>query len=219
MRWTGGCWRPAARWSGRFWSSGRPPFYYGFQGEYAKLIKALAADAERNRQITGDMLALVPAGAPGYDSGGLRPGGPLPALAGLLGGTRECPRPSSPASPPRKAGRKLLPMSGRPLKVLVATLQLIGEGFDCPGLSTLVLATPIKFEGRLLQVVGRIMRPAEGKRARVIDYVDEQHPCAAPLGRRPASGFFDVVRLASLQERKNTYAVGKRVAVKIKRGL
>jgi superfamily II DNA or RNA helicase len=24
-----------------------------------------------------------------------------------------------------------------------------------------------------LQVVGRIMRPAEGKRARVIDYVDE----------------------------------------------
>jgi superfamily II DNA or RNA helicase len=62
------------------------------------------------------------------------------------------------------------------VQVLVSTLQLIGEGFDCPGLSTLVLATPIKFEGRLLQVVGRIMRPAEGKRARVIDYVDERIP-------------------------------------------
>jgi len=51
-------------------------------------------------------------------------------------------------------------------------LQLISEGFDCPGLSTLVLATPIRFEGRLLQVAGRIMRPAEGKKALVIDYVD-----------------------------------------------
>ncbi len=60
--------------------------------------------------------------------------------------------------------------------VLIATLQLIGEGFDCPGLSTLVLATPIKFEGRLMQVVGRIMRPAEGKEALVLDYVDEQVP-------------------------------------------
>jgi superfamily II DNA or RNA helicase len=62
------------------------------------------------------------------------------------------------------------------VEVLVATLQLIGEGFDCQGLATLVLATPIKFEGRLLQVVGRIMRPATGKRARVIDYVDVNIP-------------------------------------------
>jgi len=59
------------------------------------------------------------------------------------------------------------------LQVLVATLQLISEGFDCPGLSTLFLTTPISFEGRLLQVIGRIMRPAANKRARVFDYVDE----------------------------------------------
>ncbi len=62
------------------------------------------------------------------------------------------------------------------VQVLLSTLQLIGEGFDCPGLSTLVLATPIKFEGRLLQVVGRVMRPAEGKKALVIDYVDVKIP-------------------------------------------
>ena len=59
------------------------------------------------------------------------------------------------------------------VKVLVATGQLIGEGFDCRGLSTLFLATPIKFSGRLIQYLGRILRPAPGKdTARVYDFVD-----------------------------------------------
>jgi superfamily II DNA or RNA helicase len=59
------------------------------------------------------------------------------------------------------------------VKVLVATGQLIGEGFDCRKLSTLFLATPIKFNGRLLQYLGRVLRPATGKgKARVYDYLD-----------------------------------------------
>lgn len=59
------------------------------------------------------------------------------------------------------------------VKVLVATGQLIGEGFDCQGLSTLFLATPIKFSGRLIQYLGRILRPAPGKdRAKVYDFAD-----------------------------------------------
>lgn len=58
------------------------------------------------------------------------------------------------------------------VNVLVATLQLIGEGFDCPGLRALFLTTPIRFSGRLLQVVGRILRPQTGKKPRVFDYVD-----------------------------------------------
>jgi superfamily II DNA or RNA helicase len=57
--------------------------------------------------------------------------------------------------------------------VLIATGQLIGEGFDCKDLMTLFLATPIKFSGRLLQYLGRVLRPAPGKKyARVFDYVD-----------------------------------------------
>lgn len=61
------------------------------------------------------------------------------------------------------------------VKVLVATGQLIGEGFDCPDLSTLFMATPIRFSGRVMQYLGRILRPAQGKdRARVYDYVDER---------------------------------------------
>jgi superfamily II DNA or RNA helicase len=63
--------------------------------------------------------------------------------------------------------------------VLIATGQLIGEGFDCKELSTLFLATPIRFTGRLIQYLGRILRPAPGKEyARVYDYVDS---AVAPL--------------------------------------
>ena len=59
------------------------------------------------------------------------------------------------------------------IKVLIATGQLIGEGFDCPRLETLFLVTPIRFSGRLLQYLGRVLRPSPGKRrARVFDYVD-----------------------------------------------
>ena len=65
------------------------------------------------------------------------------------------------------------------VKVLIATGQLIGEGFDCPDLSTLFMATPIRFSGRVMQYLGRILRPAQGKaRARVYDYVDQR---VAPL--------------------------------------
>ena len=57
--------------------------------------------------------------------------------------------------------------------VVIATGQLIGEGFDCKNLSTLFLATPVSFSGRVLQYLGRVLRPAPGKdKARVFDYVD-----------------------------------------------
>jgi superfamily II DNA or RNA helicase len=57
--------------------------------------------------------------------------------------------------------------------VVIATGQLVGEGFDCRNLSTLFLATPIRFSGRVIQYLGRVLRPAPGKLvARVYDYVD-----------------------------------------------
>ena len=64
-------------------------------------------------------------------------------------------------------------LNDKKVKVLIATGQLIGEGFDCKELTTLFLATPISFSGRLLQYLGRVLRPAPGKQlARVFDYVD-----------------------------------------------
>lgn len=59
------------------------------------------------------------------------------------------------------------------VSALIATGQLVGEGFDCKDLSTLFITTPIRFSGRLLQYLGRILRSAPGKsRAKVFDYVD-----------------------------------------------
>ena len=57
--------------------------------------------------------------------------------------------------------------------MIMATSSLIGEGFDLPALDTLVFATPLSFEGRLIQYAGRIHRESVGKSsAQIIDFVD-----------------------------------------------
>jgi superfamily II DNA or RNA helicase len=84
-------------------------------------------------------------------------------------------------------GEVLDALNNGKVKVLVATGQLIGEGFDCKELSTLFLATPIRFSGRVLQYLGRVLRPAPGKsRARVFDYVDVHVDvlCKAAMARQ-----------------------------------
>jgi superfamily II DNA or RNA helicase len=158
-------------------------FNYRFQGDYAKLLKALTEDRGRNALILADTLKLARQSDRGtvllvsdrrahceFFAEGLAAEGVAVAL--LTGQTGKDEREQIVVDV--QAGR---------LQVLVATVQLIGEGFDCPGLSTLVLATPIKFEGRLLQVAGRIVRPAAGKKAVIVDYVDT----AVPLLRRSAA--------------------------------
>jgi len=60
-------------------------------------------------------------------------------------------------------------------EILIATGQLIGEGFDLKHLSSIFLTTPIKYPGRLIQYVGRILRKADGKeKATIFDFDD---PC------------------------------------------
>jgi len=47
------------------------------------------------------------------------------------------------------------------------------RGFDLPGISTVFLGTPVKFSGRLIQYIGRALRPAPGKdMALIFDFVD-----------------------------------------------
>lgn len=61
--------------------------------------------------------------------------------------------------------------------ILIATGQMIGEGFDFPRLDVLFLAAPVSHESRLEQFVGRIDRIYEGKESVfVYDYVDSHIP-------------------------------------------
>lgn len=151
-------------------------FDYGYRGDYQALIKALVTHEGRNLQIITDIVAVSKKPDCGtilvvsdrvkhcrffvekLQNKGLQ----VELLSGQLA--------------PEVRSEVVEGVLNGSVKVLVATLQLISEGFDCPGLSTLFLTTPISFEGRLLQVIGRVMRPAENKRARVYDYIDDNIP-------------------------------------------
>lgn len=146
-------------------------FRYVYRGNYQALMKALTSNAARNQLIVEDILkeAKEATGTILVVSDRVKH---CQELAALLE-KQQCPAAVLTGKLPAEQRTHLVESlrQGR-IKVLISTVQLIGEGFDCPDLSTLFLTTPIKFSGRLLQVVGRILRPALGKQAKVYDYVD-----------------------------------------------
>jgi len=143
-------------------------------GGMAAIYRDLAADDQRIRQITTDVVEAVRRGrhclvltqwvahlqnlaealqAVGYD--------PVVLRGGMGAKTRAA------------ALSRLQPQPGSPPLLVVATGPYVGEGFDCPALDTLFLAAPIKWKGRLVQYTGRILRPYPGKEtAEVHDYHD-----------------------------------------------
>lgn len=164
-------------------------FFYEFRDDYAKMVNVLTQDMARNMKVIADIMAETdknPKGTCLVVSDRIEHCEALAELLHkfkvqgiqLLTGQHK--------TSERKAAVENV-NAGR-VKVLVATLQLIGEGFDCAGLSSLFLTTPIKFSGRLIQVIGRILRPEDGKQPRVYDYQD-------PVG----------VLIASAIARKKTY--------------
>ncbi|MCI5192426.1 MAG: DEAD/DEAH box helicase [Candidatus Electrothrix sp. AU1_5] len=158
-------------------------FFAPYSGEYPQLIKALTQDHKRNQQIVSDVVEIIQQGEEG-EQGNEGNAGTVLLVSDrvahcqeLLHGLRQknIIAEMLTGSISLTARAKIVQQVQKgEVQVLLSTLQLISEGFDCPDLSTLVLTTPIRFEGRLLQVVGRIMRPAEGKKALVIDYVDSK---------------------------------------------
>jgi superfamily II DNA or RNA helicase len=81
--------------------------------------------------------------------------------------------------------RVLADFRAGPPSVLVATTSLVGEGFDCPELDTLFLASPTGNATRATQALGRVLRPAPGKTApQVYDFVDSQTPALERAWRK-----------------------------------
>ncbi len=147
-------------------------FEYGYRGDYQALLSALTTHQGRNRQIIEDIAAAAEEDGVTlvvsdrlshcrvFEESLVKKGFRVALLTGQTAAEK----------------RALIvdEVQKGDVQILIATLQLIGEGFDCPGLSTLFLTTPISFEGRLMQVIGRIMRPAANKRPRVYDYLDHR---------------------------------------------
>jgi len=95
--------------------------------------------------------------------------------------------------------------------ILVATGQIIGEGFNFPRLDTLMLAAPVSFEGRLEQYVGRLNRDFEGKNDVIVyDYVDSQLPVFKNMFLKRLRAYKKIgfeVKTESLAEKQTTNAI------------
>ena len=167
------------------------------------IFRHLAADEQRTRQVVADVLAAL-----SKDRNCLvltNRTSHLEKFAGLLREAGHDPvilRGGMGAKSRAAALARLQPQPGGPPLLVVATGPYAGEGFDCPALDTLFLATPVANKGSLTQYVGRILRPHEDKTtAEVHDYLDERTGVlAAMLAKRAPGyaglGFSDPRRLA-----------------------
>ncbi|MDL2321675.1 DEAD/DEAH box helicase [Desulfosarcina sp. OttesenSCG-928-B08] len=159
--------------------------------EYSRMLSELAADDARNRMIAADVEKEVQAGN-GVCLVLSDRKKHCETLVFILRHKFNCPAEQLTGDLSADERRQVLDRLGKgEVKVLVATGQLIGEGFDCPALSTLFLATPVRFSGRVMQYLGRILRPDSGKAgARVYDYVDGRVPplMAAAKARQEVYG-------------------------------
>jgi superfamily II DNA or RNA helicase len=70
-------------------------------------------------------------------------------------------------------------------RLILATGQYIGEGFDDPRLDTLFIAMPFSFKGKMVQYAGRLHRLYQRKtEVRIYDYVDENIPVLMKMYKR-----------------------------------
>lgn len=141
--------------------------------EYPLMMTAIAEDFKRNKLIAscvakelahkkGTLLLVADRTAH------------LFALAGILSEQGVDVAVLTGKTPSGERGEIVADLNQGKIKVLASTASLIGEGFDCSGLSTLFLCSPIKSKGRLVQMIGRILRPADGKRPRLYDFIDDK---------------------------------------------
>ena len=95
--------------------------------------------------------------------------------------------------------------------ILIATGQMIGEGFDFPRLDVLILASPVSHESLLEQYVGRIDRIYEGKTAvYVYDYVDSHIPVFDNMYKKRLKTYKKIgfkVKESDISEKQNVDAI------------
>jgi len=142
--------------------------------QYSKMLSELTQDATRNELIAQDVAREVQGGCKGCLILSDRKSH-CGAMQDLLWREHNIKSELLTGDTPKAKREDIVAkLNTGKVKVLIATGQLIGEGFDCKQLTTLFLATPVKFNGRVIQYLGRILRPAPGKKtATVYDYIDK----------------------------------------------
>lgn len=160
-------------------------------GGIATVYRELAADPSRNQQILGDVVDALERGR--HCLVLTQWTGHLEHLAELLRERGNDPvvlRGGMGAKARGAALSRLDPQASQTPLLVVATASYIGEGFDCPALDALFLTAPIAFKGRLVQYVGRVMRPyPEKTTAEVHDYHDIATGVLASSLSKRASGY------------------------------
>ena len=144
-------------------------FFYPYRDDYTRMLTALVENVHRNEIIAADIRKQAERGTALVVSDRVAHLKRLAEMAAVEGAKLLT------GQTPKKERLAIVEdLKGGRVPVLFSTLALIGEGFDCPGLDSLLLASPIKFSGRLKQVVGRVLRPAEGKTPVVVDFIDSR---------------------------------------------
>ncbi len=151
--------------------------------EYSKFVSDLLSNPERNSLIADDMAAAVKDGR---------------VCIGLSDRKEHCQKlvdmledrgiHAKPLTGDLKKQERETIMdelrSGR-LRCVLGTGSLCGEGLDVPVLDSAFIVSPVKFDGRLLQYLGRILRTAPGKRKPLVfDYLDEHHVVLNAQGKK-----------------------------------
>ena len=150
---------------------------YNPADEYSKLLQELSQDKERNEMIANDITKEINRGEICLVLSDRKAhcqelkemlSAKCDALIEILNGD----------VPNEKRKEIVRQVNNGEVKILIATGQLIGEGFDCKNLSALFLTLPIKFSGRIIQYIGRVLRPKKNKdKALVYDYFDHNIRC------------------------------------------
>ncbi len=147
-----------------------------FGDTFTGLVGDIVTDRDRNRLIVADVAGMVAAGRRCLILSDRV--GHVAQLAAMLtaAGVASAALHGQMGKRKRKRGEVVEGLAAGTLQAVVATGSLVGEGFDCPALDTLFLATPVSYGGRVTQYIGRVSRTAPGKvDAHVIDYCDD-HP-------------------------------------------
>ena len=79
--------------------------------------------------------------------------------------------------------RLLADLGSGAIKVLTSC-SLIGEGVDVPSVAGCILLRPTQSEALHLQMIGRCLRPQQGKRAVILDHVGNSHRHGLPTDPR-----------------------------------